>query len=67
MYMKDPELSQAQLFSLESICHTITAACLQKNVPDLAAKDRLQVLLIGTVFSLCRAAQVERVTATFCT
>jgi len=45
-------LSQAQLFSLVSICHTITAARLETNSSDLAAKNRLQVLLVGTCFFL---------------
>jgi hypothetical protein len=44
--------SQAQLLSLVSICHTITASRLEENGADLAAKNRLQVLLIGVFFSL---------------
>ena len=57
-------LSQAQLFSLVSICHPITAARFETNGSDLAAKNRLQVLLIGTFFSR-RAEEVERIRATF--
>jgi hypothetical protein len=65
--MKYPDLSQAQLLSLVSICHTITASRLEENGADVAEKNRLQVLLIGVFISPCRTAEVERVWATFCT
>jgi hypothetical protein len=48
--MKYPDLSQAQLLSLVSICHTITAVRLEESGADLAPKNRLQELLIGTIF-----------------